>query len=70
MRKLRAFLAVALIASIPALGACTDNMGKGAAIGAAAGASLGAVSGNGILGSAAKGAAAGAAGGFIYDMVK
>ena len=70
MRAMRAFVAAILIASIPALSACTENTGKGAAIGAAAGAGLGAVTGNGILGSAAKGAAAGAAGGFIYDMVK
>lgn len=70
MRGIRAFVAVILLASVPALSACTENMGKGAAIGGAAGAGLGAVTGGGILGGAAKGAAAGAAGGFIYDMVK
>jgi hypothetical protein len=70
MRTVRAYLAIALLALVPALSACTENMGKGAAVGAAAGAGLGAVTGNGVLGSAARGAAAGAAGGFIYDMVR
>lgn len=70
MRAMRAFVAAILIALVPVLSACTENTGKGAAVGAAAGAGLGAVTGNGILGSAAKGAAAGAAGGFIYDMVR
>ena len=70
MHKIRTLFAVVLLAVMPALAACTENMGKGAAIGAAAGAGLGAVTGNGIFGSAAKGAAAGAAGGFIYDMVR
>lgn len=70
MRKIRVFLAVALLSILPALAACTENTGRGAAIGAAAGAGLGALSGNGIFGSAAKGAAAGAAGGFIYDQVR
>jgi uncharacterized protein YcfJ len=70
MRKIRGLLAVSLLATLPALAACSENTGRGAAIGAAAGAGLGAVTGNGIFGSAAKGAAAGAAGGFIYDQVK
>ncbi len=72
MRKqqLRAFLAVGLVAAVPALSACTESTGKGAAIGAAAGAGLGALGSGSILGNAAKGAAAGAAGGFIYDQVK
>lgn len=69
MRKIRTYLAIGLLAVMPALAACTENSGKGAAIGAAAGAGLGAVTGNGIFGSAAKGAVAGGAGGFIYDMV-
>jgi hypothetical protein len=67
---MRVFVATMLVASLPVLSACTENMGRGAAIGAAAGAGLGAVTDRGILGSAAKGAAAGAAGGFIYDMVR
>jgi hypothetical protein len=67
VRNLRAFLAVLLVAAVPALSACTENTRKGALVGAAAGGGLGLATGNGILGSAAKGAALGAAGGFIYD---
>ena len=48
---------------------CTENTGKGAAIGAAAGAGLGVLNG-GIIRSAATGAAVGAAGGYIYDQVR
>lgn len=70
MSSKRKIVAVLLVGAVPALAACTENTGRGAAIGAAAGAGLGAVTGNGIFGSAAKGAAAGAAGGFIYDQVK
>ncbi len=49
--------------------ACSQNTGKGAAIGAAAGAGLGALNG-GIIRSAATGAVVGAAGGYIYDQVR
>ena len=49
--------------------ACTENTGRGAAIGAAAGAGLGVLNG-GIIRNAATGAAVGAAGGYIYDQVR
>jgi osmotically inducible lipoprotein OsmB len=49
--------------------ACSENMGKGAAVGAAAGAGLGLMNG-GVIRSAATGAALGAAGGYIYDQVR
>jgi hypothetical protein len=67
MRRLALFPLVALLA-LP-LAACTENVGKGAAVGAAGGAAIGALGGGSILGSAARGAAAGAAGGFIYDQL-
>jgi hypothetical protein len=71
VRNLRSFAVsltlVALLAG--ATTACTENTGRGAAVGAAAGAGLGALGGGGIVSGAAKGAAAGAAGGFIYDKV-
>ncbi len=53
-KKIRAAFAIGALTLLPALAGCTQSMGKGAAIGAAAGAGLGAVTGNGIFGSAAK----------------
>ena len=70
MPRTRPTLAAAVLAAVLGLAGCTENMGKGAAIGAAGGAGLGAVGPGSILGNAAAGAAAGAAGGFIYDQVK
>jgi hypothetical protein len=67
--RTRAFLAGLLLTALLGGTACTQNTGRGAAIGAATGAGLGALSGNGIIGSAAKGAVVGAAGGFIYDQL-
>ena len=67
-KPMRRFATLALLAvlALPVT-ACTENVGKGAAVGAAGGATIGALGGGSILGGAAKGAAAGAAGGFIYD---
>lgn len=65
MRRLALMLVVAALA-VPVAG-CTENVGRGAAVGAAGGAAVGILSGGGVVSSAAKGAAAGAAGGFIYD---
>jgi hypothetical protein len=62
-------LAGALFATCLGTTACTENTGKGAAIGAAAGAGLGVLNG-GIIRNAATGAALGAAGGYIYDQVR
>ena len=70
MQNLRAYAAGALVAMTLAVGACTQNTGKGAAIGAAAGAGLGALNGRGIISGAATGAVVGGAGGFIYDKVR
>ena len=67
MRRL-AILPVLALLALP-LGACSENVGRGAAIGAAGGAAIGAVGSGSIVGNAAKGAAAGAAGGFIYDQL-
>lgn len=67
MRRLTmALMTLALI--LPVL-ACTENVGRGAAVGAAGGAAVGVLSGGGVVSGAAKGAAAGAAGGFIYDQL-
>lgn len=60
-------LAMAALAAMLAVAACTENSGKGAAVGGLAGAGLGALTGHSILGSAAAGAAAGGAGGYVYD---
>lgn len=54
--------------ALPVL-ACTQNVGRGAAVGAVGGAAVGVLTGDGVVSSAAKGAAAGAAGGFIYDQL-
>lgn len=67
MRRVAIFPLLALLA-VP-LAACSENVGKGAAVGAAGGAAIGALGGGSILGSTARGAAAGAAGGFIYDQL-
>ncbi len=67
MRRLAALAVLAALA-LP-LGACSENMGRGAAIGAAGGAAVGAVGRGSHNGNAARGAAAGAAGGFIYDQL-
>jgi hypothetical protein len=67
MRRLALLPLLALLA-LP-LAACTENVGKGAAVGAAGGAAIGALGSGSILGGAARGAAAGAAGGFIYDQL-
>lgn len=67
MRRLAILPLVALLA-LP-LGACSENVGRGAAIGGAGGAAVGAIGSGSILGNAARGAAAGAAGGFIYDQL-
>ena len=66
----RPTLAAALLAAAIGVAGCSENTGKGAAIGAAGGAGLGALGPGSILGNAAAGAAAGAAGGYIYDKVK
>lgn len=63
-----AFLPLVALLALP-LAACSENMGKGAAVGAAGGAAVGAIGSGSILGNAARGAAAGAAGGFIYDQL-
>jgi osmotically inducible lipoprotein OsmB len=70
MRKLRILASVLVLGGMLGVTACTENTGRGAAVGAAAGAGLGALGGGGIVSGAAKGAAVGAAGGFIYDKVK
>lgn len=67
MRRLAVLPLVALLAW--PLVACTENVGKGAAVGAAGGAAIGALGSGSIVGGAAKGAVAGAAGGFIYDQL-
>jgi hypothetical protein len=68
--KTRAILASFLVVATLGTAACTENTGRGAAVGAAAGAGIGALSGRSILGSAATGAAVGGASGFIYDQVR
>ncbi len=67
MRRLMILPVIALLA-VP-LGACSENVGRGAAVGAAGGAAVGAIGSGSIIGNAARGAAAGAAGGFIYDQL-
>ena len=67
MRRMIMVLAV-LGLTLPVL-ACTENVGRGAAVGAAGGAAVGVLSGGSVVSGAAKGAAAGAAGGFIYDQL-
>lgn len=67
MRSTPAWLAAALLATAMATTACSGDVGKGAAIGAAGVDALGPGS---ILGNAAAGAVAGAAGGYIYDQEK
>lgn len=67
MRRMSFVLAIVAL-TIPVLG-CSENVGRGAAIGAAGGAAVGVLGGGGVVSSAAKGAAAGAAGGFIYDQL-
>jgi hypothetical protein len=70
MRKLRILATGLVLGGMLGVTACTENTGRGAAVGAAAGAGLGALGNGGIISGAAKGAAVGAAGGFIYDKVK
>jgi hypothetical protein len=68
MATFRALTMMLVLSLTLLLGACSANMGRGAAVGAAGGAGLGALGvGDGILSNAVKGAAVGAAGGFIYD---
>ena len=62
-------LAEVLLATGLGTTACTENTGKGAAVGAAAGAGLVVLNG-GIIRNTATGAALGAAGGYIYDQVR
>jgi osmotically inducible lipoprotein OsmB len=62
-------VAIAFAGALLTTTACSENTGKGAAIGAAGGAAVGVLNG-GIISKAATGAAVGAAGGFIYDQVK
>ncbi len=59
-----------LLAAASGTAACSENVGRGAAIGAATGAGLGALGGGGIVRGAATGAAVGAAGGYVYDKVR
>ena len=70
MTRIRGLVTALLLVGLLGVGACTENTGRGAAIGAAAGAGIGALGPGSILGNAATGAVAGAAGGFIYDQVK
>jgi osmotically inducible lipoprotein OsmB len=67
-RRGLAFLPLLAVLALP-LAACTENTGRGAAVGAAGGAAIGALGGGSVVGGAARGAAAGAAGGFIYDTI-
>ena len=67
MRIAQVFTAILLLLGVVSTTACTQNVGKGAALGAATGAGLGALGGDGIIRNAATGAVVGAAGGFIYD---
>lgn len=60
---------VALVAML-AVAACTENSGRGAAVGGLAGAGIGAVTAGSILGSAATGAVLGGAGGYVYDKAR
>ena len=66
MRRTRALAVAAVLATLVGTTACSENSGRGAAIGAAAGAGVGLLNG-GIIRNAAVGAGLGAAGGFIYD---
>lgn len=63
-------LPAVVLAMMLALTACTENSGRGAAVGGLAGAGLGALSGGSVLGGAATGAVLGGAGGYVYDKVK
>jgi len=67
MKIVRTLLIALILPALLLLGACSENMGRGAALGAATGAGLGVLGHGGIVSGAAKGAAVGAAGGFIYD---
>jgi osmotically inducible lipoprotein OsmB len=69
MRRKRVALVGMVLAAALATTACTENSGKGAAIGAAAGAGVGLLNG-GIIRNTATGAILGGAGGYIYDQVK
>ncbi len=69
MRRARILLASVTLAALVGTTACSQNSGRGAAIGAAAGAGVGLLNG-GIIRNAAVGAGLGAAGGFIYDQVR
>lgn len=69
MRKLRVAFVGVLLTAVLATTACTENSGRGAAVGAAAGAGVGLFNG-GIVRNAATGAILGGAGGYIYDQVK
>lgn len=64
------WMSVAAVLGLLAATGCSENTGKGAAIGAAGGVGLGALGQGSILGNAAAGAVAGGAGGFIYDQLK
>jgi hypothetical protein len=66
----RGALTAALVVAMLATAGCSENTGRGAAVGAAAGAGVGLLGSGSVLGNAAKGAAVGAAGGFIYDQLK
>lgn len=70
MSGTRVFLAGTLLAAVTAASACTESVGRGAAVGAAAGAGLGALHGGGLVRNAATGAVVGAAGGYVYDWDK
>ena len=70
LRSKRGWVGMAAIVSMLTATGCSENTGKGAAIGAAGGAGLGALGQGSILGNAAAGAVAGGAGGFIYDQLK
>lgn len=70
MRKSRIVVAATALLALATTTACTENSGRGAAVGAATGAGLGALGNGGILRGAATGAIVGGAGGYIYDQVK
>lgn len=70
LRTKRRWAGMAAAAILLVAPGCSENTGKGAAIGAAGGAGLGALGQGSILGNAAAGAVAGGAGGFIYDQLK
>lgn len=70
LRPKRRWMSVVAVVGLLATAGCSENTGKGAAIGAAGGVGLGALGQGSILGNAAAGAVAGGAGGFIYDQLK